>query len=280
MSRASLVVSPARPPAGAGTAAEASPTSAPWTQGFDFSERVAVVTGAASGIGLAAARLLSRCGARLALLDLRPEVAGVARELEGGLDRHLACQVDLGAPAAIAEAIRQVHDRFGAIDILVNNAGVALLDKAENLSEAAWDATMAINLKAPFLLAQAVGRGMRQVGHGRIVNLASQASVVALDRHAAYCASKAALVGLTQVLALEWAPHGITVNAISPTVVDTELGRTAWVGEAGAAMRARIPVGRFARPDEVAGLILFLASDASAMVTGANIMIDGGYTAQ
>jgi 2-deoxy-D-gluconate 3-dehydrogenase len=139
---------------------------------------------------------------------------------------------------------------------------------------------MAVNLKAPLLLAQAVGCGMKQRRYGRIINLASQASVVALDRHAAYCASKAALVGLTRVLALEWAPYGITVNAISPTVVDTELGRQAWDGDPGIAMRTRIPVGRFARPDEIAGLILFLASDASSMVTGENILIDGGYTAQ
>lgn len=254
--------------------------SSHWTHGFDLSGQVAVVTGAASGIGLAAAELLSQCGARLALLDLRGEVAGVAADLEGGLDRHLACAVDLEEPAAIAEAIAQAHDRFGAVDILVNNAGVALLDEAEDLSESAWDRTMAINLKAPFLLAQAVGRGMKQRGYGRIINLASQASVIALDRHAAYCASKAALIGLTKVLALEWAPHGITVNAISPTVVDTDLGRKAWAGDTGAAMRTRIPVGRFARPDEIAGVILFLASDASAMVTGENIIVDGGYTAQ
>lgn len=253
---------------------------AQWAHGFDLSGQAAVVTGAAGGIGLAAAELLSRCGARIALLDLRPEVLGAAADLEGGLDRHLACQVDLEDPDAIAEAIAQAHDRFGAVDVLVNNAGVALLDKAEDLSEAAWDRTMAVNLKAPWLLAQAVGRGMKQRRYGRIINLASQASVVALDRHAAYCASKAALVGLTRVLALEWAPYGITVNAISPTVVDTELGRQAWAGDPGIAMRARIPVGRFARPAEIAGLILFLASDASAMVTGENILIDGGYTAQ
>jgi len=251
-----------------------------WTQGFDFSGRVAVVTGAAGGIGLAAARALARCGARLALLDLRPDLEAVAAELDGGLERHLACQVDLADPGAIAEFVRRAERHFGALDILVNNAGVALLHRAEDLSEAAWDQTLAINLKAPFLLAQAIGQCMKQRHFGRIINLASQASVVALDRHAAYCASKAGLVGLTKVLALEWAGHGITVNAISPTVVDTELGRQAWAGEPGSAMRARIPVGRFARPEEIAGLILYLASDASAMLTGENILIDGGYTAQ
>jgi 2-deoxy-D-gluconate 3-dehydrogenase len=254
--------------------------NASWRGGFDFSGRSALVTGAASGIGRAAAELLSQCGAQVALLDLQDEVAAVASGLEGGLGRHLACQADLADPKAIAHAMLQVQDRFGAIDILVNNAGIALLDRAETLPAAAWDATMAINVRAPFLLAQAAARGMKERGGGRIINLASQASVVALDRHAAYCASKAALVGLTKVLALEWAPHGITVNAISPTVVETELGRKAWAGAPGVAMRARIPVGRFARPDEIAGVILFLASDASAMVTGENIIVDGGYTAQ
>ncbi len=139
---------------------------------------------------------------------------------------------------------------------------------------------MAVNLKAPFMLAQAVGKAMIAKRYGRIVNIASQASVVALDRHVAYCTSKAALVGMTQVLAAEWAEYGITVNAVSPTVVETELGKRAWAGEVGAAMKKKIPTGRFAQPEEIAIAVLYLASDAAAMVDGENFIIDGGYTIQ
>jgi NAD(P)-dependent dehydrogenase (short-subunit alcohol dehydrogenase family) len=168
--------------------------------------------------------------------------------------------------------------RFGGIDILVNCAGIALLDDAENLSEDYWDRTMQINLKAAFMLSQAVGRHMIKSGGGKIVNIASQASVVSLDRHVAYCASKAGLVSVTQVLAAEWAEYGINVNAISPTVVLTELGKIAWAGEAGEAMKRLIPAGRFGFPDEIAACAAYLASDAANLITGANIVIDGGFT--
>jgi NAD(P)-dependent dehydrogenase (short-subunit alcohol dehydrogenase family) len=247
---------------------------------FDLTDRVAIVTGAASGIGLAAAESLSAAGARIVLLDIDPKVVETAAALPGGAERHLAIVADLVAPGAVEAAVARAVAACGRIDILVNNAGVALLENAETLSEQAWDKTMALNLKAPFLLAQAVGKEMMKRGYGRIINLASQASVIALERHVAYCASKAAIVGMTKVLALEWAKHGITVNAVSPTVVETELGRKAWAGAVGEAMKAKIPVGRFARPDEIGTLILYLASEAAAMVNGENIVIDGGYTAQ
>lgn len=121
---------------------------------------------------------------------------------------------------------------------------------------------------------------MIESGGGRIVNLASQAAVIGLDRHVAYCASKAAVVGMTKVLAMEWAPHGINVNAVSPTIVETALGKKAWAGELGERAKLQIPVGRFAQPEEIAGLVLYLVSDAAKMITGENVVIDGGYSIQ
>ncbi|HYG07282.1 MAG TPA: D-threitol dehydrogenase [Stenotrophomonas sp.] len=247
-----------------------------WREGFDFSGRTAVVSGGAAGIGAACARLLAERGAQVAVLDRDPGVAMRARALPG--PGHLGVQVDLCQLPALRAAANAALDGLGRIDMLVNSAGVALLGAAAALDEADWDVTLDTNLKASFFLAQAVAPAMRRQGRGRIVNLASQASVVGLPRHAAYCASKAAVVGMTRVLALEWAAAGITVNAVSPTIVETELGKRAWAGSAGARARRDIPLRRFAQPQEVAAAVLYLLSDGAAMVTGENLVIDGGYS--
>lgn len=246
----------------------------------DFDGRTALVTGGAGGIGLAIARQLAEGGASVVLLDLERQALDVAAASLAEPRHHLALAVDVTRPEGVEQAVATVLEATGRIDILVNSAGVALLEPAGEISEAAWERTLAVNLTAPLLLAQAVAPAMRRQRHGRIINLASQASVVALRRHAAYCASKAGLVGLTRVLALEWASDGITVNAISPTVVDTPLGRKAWAGQVGEAMRALIPTGRFAQPEEVARLAVFLAGTHAGMLTGENIVIDGGYSIQ
>ena len=246
----------------------------------DFDGRTALVTGGAGGIGLAIARQLAEGGARVVLVDLERQALDVAAASLAEPRHHLALAVDVTRPEGVEQAVATVLEATGRIDILVNSAGVALLEPAGEISEAAWERTLAVNLTAPLLLAQAVAPAMRRQRHGRIINLASQASVVAIRRHAAYCASKAGLVGLTRVLALEWASDGITVNAISPTVVDTPLGRKAWAGQVGEAMRALIPTGRFAQPEEVARLAVFLAGTHAGMLTGENIVIDGGYSIQ
>lgn len=246
----------------------------------DFDGRTALVTGGAGGIGLAIARQLAEGGARVVLVDLERQALDAAAASLAEPRHHLALAVDVTRPAGVEQAVATVLEATGRIDILVNSAGVALLEPAGEVSEAAWERTLAVNLTAPLLLAQAVAPAMRRQRHGRIINLASQASVVALRRHAAYCASKAGLVGLTRVLALEWATDGITVNAISPTVVDTPLGRKAWAGQVGEAMRGLIPTGRFAQPEEVARLAVFLAGTHAGMLTGENIVIDGGYSIQ
>lgn len=248
-----------------------------WNQAFDLSGRCAVITGGAAGIGLACASLLVERGARVALLDRDPAVVEVAASLGAG---HIGLAVDLRQLDQLQGCINEVFAHFQRLDYLVNSAGVALLDKALEVSEHAWDTTLDINLKASFFVAQACARHMIEQGHGRIVNLASQAAVIGLDRHVAYCASKAAVVGMTKVLAMEWAPHGINVNAVSPTIVETALGKKAWAGELGERAKLQIPVGRFAQPEEIAGLVLYLLSDAAKMITGENVVIDGGYSIQ
>ena len=247
-------------------------------EAFDLTGQIAIVTGGASGIGQAIATALAGRGATLALIDKASTVQAAARGLHG--HNHLGCAVDLLDDATVAETVDAIAARYGRIDILVNNAGVVRLAPAETLSAADWDLTLAVNLRAPFMLCQQVGRRMLQAGYGRIINIASQAALVALDQHVAYCAGKAALVGMTRTLALEWGPRGINTNAISPTVVDTALGRAAWAGEKGLAMRQKIPAGRFAHPEEIAHAALFLASGAASMINGENLVVDGGYTIQ
>jgi NAD(P)-dependent dehydrogenase (short-subunit alcohol dehydrogenase family) len=242
---------------------------------FMLNDKVAIITGGGSGIGKAIAELFAAKGARLALLGRSESVRQTAQTL-GDRARHFI--LDVTDFSRIQPTVDEIVAHFGAVDILVNNAGIAFREPAEETSEEKWDLTMAVNLKAVFLLSKAVGRHFLEQGHGKIVNIASQAAVVALANHLAYCTSKYGLLGLTQVMALEWGPRGVQVNAVSPTVVLTEMGRVAWAGEPGEAMKQEIPLRRFALPEEVAAATLFLASDAADMITGANLIVDGGYT--
>jgi NAD(P)-dependent dehydrogenase (short-subunit alcohol dehydrogenase family) len=250
---------------------------------FDVAGRIALVTGAARGIGRAVAIALAQAGADLALgfRDLR--AAGDVAEVIRALGRRaLPLQMDVARPAEISTAVAQAVDHFGRIDILVNNAGIGPANLAEKVTEADFDATVAINLKGTFFVSQSVGRAMIAAGHGgRIVNLSSQAGFVALPTESVYCMTKAAIAHLTKCLAVEWASHRINVNAVAPTFIRTP-GTVKWLEDDDFRqdLLARIPLGRVGEPPDVAASVVFLCSPAAAMITGTTLLIDGGWTAR
>ncbi|HEU4546643.1 MAG TPA: D-threitol dehydrogenase [Microlunatus sp.] len=239
---------------------------------FSLQGKIAIVTGGASGIGRAIVDAFTVKGATAVIADRTVEASA------GDVGSPLTVPCDVADAASVDRAVATVERRYGRIDVLVNSAGVALLAPAEGLSLSQWDLTMSVNLTGAFLMSQRVGKVMLDQGGGAIISLASQAASVALPGHVAYCASKAGLLGLTKVLALEWAGRGVTVNTISPTVVLTALGRKAWDNPEGEALKAQIPAGRFALPEEIAAAAVYLASDAARMVNGADLVVDGGYT--
>jgi NAD(P)-dependent dehydrogenase (short-subunit alcohol dehydrogenase family) len=204
-------------------------------------------------------------------------VEGALAEL--GVENAHAFACDIAVEAEVQSAMDAAHKHFGDLHLLVNAAGYIKLQSAEDVSFDEWQRQIGVNLTGPFLCSKHFARRVFGSGHGgKIVNLASQAASVAIDQHLAYTSSKAGLIGMTKSLAKEWAKHGITVNTVSPTVVLTPLGAIAWGGEKGEAMKKLIPAGRFAFTDEIAAAILFLLSNGADMITGADIVIDGGYT--
>jgi NAD(P)-dependent dehydrogenase (short-subunit alcohol dehydrogenase family) len=242
---------------------------------FSLTGKVAVVTGGASGIGRAIVEAYAGKGATVVVVD-RAVAAAEPLVQSGVAAAALGC--DVTQPAAVADVVSAVANRFERIDVLVNSAGLAILGAAEELSLERWHTTLAVNLTGAYTMTQQVGRIMLAQGRGTVISLASQAASVALPGHVAYCASKAGLVGMTKVLALEWGARGVTANTISPTVVLTPLGREFWDNPEGEALKAQIPVGRFALPEEIAAAAVFLASDAARMINGADLVVDGGYT--
>ena len=246
-----------------------------FTTAFDLRDRVVVVTGAAGGIGQSLASAFAERGARLALLDRDPSVQAVA-ERHGGTARGFV--LDLSVEREVADTVDAVVAAFGRIDVLVNNAGIGHVGPAEDIPTADWNKVVSINLSAQYLVTRTVAPHMLARGHGRVVFVASQAAVVGLDQHTAYCAAKTGLLGMARCMAIEWGPRGITVNCVSPTVVNSPMALVGWAGEKGERAKADIPTRRFAEPEEVALGVLFLASGAAAMINGANLPIDGGYT--
>ncbi len=244
-----------------------------------LSDQVALVTGAGRGIGRAIALRLALAGARIAVNDLNPDTAErTAREIVTAGGAAAAFVADVANKMAVQMMIAECLERWGRLDILVNNAGVEPKASVLTLDEWDWDRTLAVNLKGAFLCSQTAGRAMREQGSGIIVNIASIGGhKIPLKDRAAYCASKAGLVGFTRECAREFAAYGIRVNAICPGVIETEM--TAALRQNPEQMRKwleDIPQGRLGRPEDVAELVLFLCSDAAAYITGQAIHVDGG----
>jgi gluconate 5-dehydrogenase len=246
---------------------------------FSLDGRVAVVTGGSSGIGRAIATALSRAGARVVLIARRePELRETAAELESHGRSAAYVSADLADRAQVHRAAEDAVVPFGEPDILVNCAGINLRPPMDELDEDTWDRTMAVNLDAPQLLGRRFGPGMARRGHGRIINIASQQSFRAFSNSGAYGASKAGLVALTRSQAEAWSSCGVCANALVPGYVITPLAAHI-PAERRAAMAERTFIGRNGEPADFAGAAVFLASAASAYVTGQAIFVDGGFSA-
>lgn len=247
---------------------------------FDIRGRVALVTGASKGLGKAMSMGLAKAGARLALCarnleDL--ERSKAEAESHGATARTYA--MDVLDRTSVREAASAVLEDFGTVDILLNNAGVNVRKPVTQLAEEEWDLVLDTNLKGYFLVAQAVAPHMIRRGRGKVINVASIMGAVALENLVAYASSKGGVVQMTKVMAIEWARHGINVNAIGPTYFETPLvaalrndpERFRFINE-------RTPMGRWGQPEELEGTVIFLASRASDFITGQTIYVDGGWT--
>jgi 2-deoxy-D-gluconate 3-dehydrogenase len=248
---------------------------------FDLSGKVALVTGAGRGMGYHIALALARYGADIIVCSRTlSELEKVGKEIESLGRRVFVQRADLTKIPEIQAMVDESVRAFGRIDILVNNAGVNIPQWAEEVTEEAWDKVFNINLKGAFFCAQAVGKVMIRQKRGKIINVSSQSGSVGLIMRSAYCASKGGLNLLTKVLALEWAKHNILVNAIAPTFLETPMTKPMLEKkEFRDYVMGNILLGRLAKFEDVVGAVVYLASEASNMVTGHILLIDGGWTA-
>jgi NAD(P)-dependent dehydrogenase (short-subunit alcohol dehydrogenase family) len=249
---------------------------------FRIDGKVALVTGGARGLGRTMATALAQAGATIAIAARTLpscEEAAAAIRTETGRDAK-AFAADVTSAGDVDRLVAAVEAELGPIDVLVNNAGTNIRGPVEQFSEADWDTVVDTNLKGPFLCARAIGPRMVRRGWGRVVNMASVLGAIALPGRAPYCSSKAGIINLTRVLALEWAGTGVTANAICPGAFGTELNRPLLDDPVKyKQFVSRIPMGRWGEVEELAGAVVFLASDASSYVTGSTLFVDGGWSA-
>lgn len=247
---------------------------------FDLSGRVALVTGASRGLGRAMAKGLAKAGADLVLCARNEQdLLSAAEEIRGMGSKALAIQVDVLSSESVERMVETALDGMGRIDILVNNAGVNIRKPVVELQEAEWDTVLDTNLKGYFLVGRAVGKQMIAQRGGKVINVASILGSVGLPNQVAYASSKGGVIQMTKVMALEWASYHINVNAIAPTYFETPLvaalrndpERYRFIVE-------RTPMGRWGQPEELEGVVVFLASRASDFITGQTIFVDGGWT--
>lgn len=246
--------------------------------------QIAIVTGSGSGIGQAAAWALAKNGADVVITEL-PHLIERAESTAAAIAQAtgrctLVQPLDVTNLESIRALVSRTVEHFGRVDILINSAGVNRTRPSLEVTEEDWDFVLDVNLKGLFFCCQAAARAMIQHGRGKIVNLASINGVVGYYKRAAYCSSKAGVVNLTRVLAIEWAPYHINVNAVGPTYIETPLTVPTLSDPATRAdILARTPLGRIGKVEDVAGAIVFLASPAADLITGHTLLVDGGWTA-
>jgi len=250
---------------------------------FKLTGKTALVTGGARGLGKTMATALAEAGANVALTGRSLESCqSAAKEIADATGRTVrAFAGDVTSAKDVERVQAEVSTAFGDVDILINNAGTNIRGTLDQVSEADWDSVIDTNLKGPFLCTKAFAPGMIKKGWGRVINLASIMSVIALPGRTVYCSSKAGVLGLTRVWALEWADKGVTCNAICPGPFATDMNRQLLNDpKAYQQFVANIPMGRWGELPELTGAVVFLASPASSFVTGTSLFVDGGWTAR
>ena len=245
---------------------------------IDLSGKSAVVTGGSRGIGRACCLALARAGARVCV-NYRvesPSAELAVEEIENGGGEAFALAADVSRREEADMLVDEVAHRFGGLDILVNNAGIWKGSPVDEMTDAEWEETMAINMTGTFFCTRAAVPFMKNARWGRIINISSTAGQRGEAFHSHYAASKGAMISFTKSLAVELAPHGITVNCVAPGWVATDMSQESLLGPEREAILATIPLGRVARPEEIAGAVAFLASDLASFVTGEILNVNGG----